>query len=71
MSLFTKYLDAVSAYAYGKKNENVQRSNPPEKSVEELSAAAEALFDQLVIAKVKEYAPAAANTALNQSIRGM
>ena len=71
MSLFTKYLDAVSAYEQGRKNENIQRVNPPEKSVDELGAEAEALFDQLVIAKVKVHAPAAARADLNQSLRGM
>lgn len=71
MSLFTRYLDAVSAYETGKKNESVHRANPTEKSVEELGAAAEALFDHLVIAKVKAHVPAVARADLNQSLRGM
>lgn len=48
MSLFTEYLEAVSAYEEGKKRAKMVSVSPPAKSLFTLEVEAEKLFHKLV-----------------------
>ncbi|TFC78149.1 hypothetical protein E3O45_05920 [Cryobacterium sp. TMS1-20-1] len=82
MSLFTKYIDAVAAFERGKIDAVTLRVAPPAKSVDELAAEAESLFNMLVDGRLQRQAAAtqaatvaaatqASTAAQNQALRGM